>query len=582
MRLASWGLVAWAMGVASGVYGQFAEEITVTGSRLAAVPVRRVLVLSREEVARLPVRSLEDLVRVVAGTGIARRGPFGVQADASFRGTTFEGVLVLLNGVRVNDPQTGHFHLDVPLPLESIEKIEVLTGPASALFGAGAAGGVIAITTSQPQKPSASIQAGSHSLSAFSLSVPWGEGGGFSFSRKESSGFRPDADFMSNQASLTGSWSREGWKGQWLLSAGSKQFGAWTFYSSRFPHQRERTTTGLFTANIERELSQTVKLQLQAGLRQHRDVYLLDKHRPSWYRNRHRTRLGIASLTLTGSHGPFSWALGTEGERDLLASSRLGHHSRNRLGLFGEASLASGPLTFHLQARQDWFSSQARFSPAAGVTLHLARGFVWTILGASSFRLPSFTELYYVSPSSVGDPNLQPERAWTWETALLAPLSGGSLRLSAFHRENRGLIDWLRADSGVYHAVNLPPGRTRGFEVDWADAASRRFTLAYTTTSLPVPASRSAYALTHPVWEASVTAPWKHGRLLVSPLLTYRKPQQRGGFLLLDLQARWPLATSWDLSLSVWNAFDRRYQEIPGVPQPGRWLAIALEWRGLP
>ncbi|KDA54549.1 hypothetical protein EG19_10305 [Thermoanaerobaculum aquaticum] len=64
--------------------------------------------------------------------------------------------------------------------------------------------------------------------------------------------------------------------------------------------------------------------------------------------------------------------------------------------------------------------------------------------------------------------------------------------------------------------------------------------------------------------------------------MTYRKAQQRGGFLLLDLQARWPLTTSWDLSLSVWNAFHRRYQEIPGVPQPGRWLAIALEWRGLP
>lgn len=292
MRLRGWVLVAWAVGVASGAYGQFAEDVTVTGSRLPAVPVRRVVVLSQEEIAVLPVRSLEDLLRLVAGTGIARRGPFGVQADASLRGTTFEGVLVLVNGVRVNDPQTGHFHLEVPVPLESVEKIEVLTGPASALFGAGAAGGVIAITTKNPQQTAASFLAGSHSLSGFSLSVPWKENVGFSFSRQESAGFRPDADFMSNQASLTGSWSPKGWKGQWLLSAGSKQFGAWTFYSSRFPHQRERTTTGLFTADIERELSQTVKLQLHAGLRQHRDVYLLEKHRPSWYRNRHRTRFG--------------------------------------------------------------------------------------------------------------------------------------------------------------------------------------------------------------------------------------------------------------------------------------------------
>lgn len=576
MGAKTWIAAAWAMGVVHGAYGQFAEEVTVTASRLPAVPVRRVLVLSREEIAKLPARSLEDLVRLVAGTGMARRGPFGIQADASFRGTTFEGVLVLVNGVRVNDPQTGHFHLDVPVPLESVETIEVLTGPASALFGAGAAGGVIAITTSQPQKPSALLQTGSHSLSGFSVSVPWGTSTGFSFSRREASGFRADADFMANQAALTGSWGDKRWNGHWLLSAESKQFGAWTFYSSRFPHQRERTTTGLFTANLKRELSQRVTLQLEVGLRQHRDVYLLDKHRPWWYRNRHRTRLGTTALTLTGSHGPFLWALGAEGERALLASSRLGHHSRNRFGLFGETSLASGPLTFHLQARQDWFSSQTRFSPAFGLTLHLPRGLAWTILGASSFRLPSFTELYYVSPSSVGDPHLQPERAWTWETSLLAPLWVGSLRLSAFHRENHGLIDWVRADSGVYRAGNLPPGRTRGWELDWKDAASRRLTFAYTTTSLPVPASRSAYALTHPVWEASATAPWKSGRLLVSPLFTYRKPQKRGGFLLLDLQARWQLANSWELSFSLWNALNRRYQEVPGVPQPGRWLAVGL------
>lgn len=572
-------LAALAVVVAQGVYGQFVEEVTVTGSRLSAVPVRRVVVLSREEIARLPVRSLQDLVRLVAGTGIARRGPFGVQADASLRGTTFEGVLVLVNGVRVNDPQTGHFHLEVPVPLESIEKVEVLTGPASALFGAGAAGGVIAITTSKPAHISASFLAGSHSLSGFSLSVPWKEKAGFSFSRQESAGFRPDADFMSNQASFTGSFGREGWRGRWLLSAGGKQFGAWTFYSSRFPHQRERTTTGLFTTSLEKELSQAVKLQLDVGLRQHRDVYLLDKHRPSWYRNRHRTRLGTASLTLTGSQGPFSWAVGAEGERALLASSRLGNHSRNRGAVFGEASLSQGAVTYHLQARQEWFSSQQRFSPAAGVTFHLPRGLTWTVFGASSFRLPSFTELYYLSPSSVGNPHLQPERAWTWETSALAPVAGGSLRLSAFHRENRGLIDWVRADSGVYHARNLPSGWTRGLELDWADAASRRFTLAYTKSSLPVPASRSAYALTHPLWEASITAPWKQGRLLLAPVASYRKPQQRGGFLLLDLQARWTLTPNWDFSLSVWNALNRNYQEVPGVPQPGRWLAMGVSLR---
>lgn len=578
-KLERWFWAALGAAAASASYGQYVEDVTVTASRLASVPVRRAVVLSREDIARLPVRSLEDLVRLVAGTGIARRGPFGVQADAALRGTTFEGVLVVVDGVAVNDPQTGHFHLDVPIPLESIEKVEVLTGPASALFGAGAAGGVLAITTRQPREPSVGVQTGDHSLSGFSLSLPVGTRAGLAFCRQESRGFRPDADFMTTLASASGAFDHGGWHRRWLFSLGAKQFGAWTFYSSRFPHQRERTATGLLTFAVERSLHRNLNLQLRGGFRQHRDVYTLDKHRPFWYRNRHRSRLGTAGFTLSGAQGPFSWALGAEGERAWLDSSRLGDHRSDRAGVYAEGSLASGPFTWHVQARQDWLATGNRFSPAAGITWAAPSGVAWTVWGAHSFRLPSFTELYYVSPASIGNPRLQPERAWTWESAILIPWRGGSLRLSVFHRQNRGLIDWVRAESGVFHATNLPSGRTRGFELDWSDAASHRLSLAYTDTRFPVPASRSAYALAHPRWEASVSAPIRLGRWLLAPAGTYRKPQQRGGFFLLDLEARWDVRDRVSVSVFLWNALDRIYEEVPGVPQPGRWVAAGLRWR---
>ncbi|MCX7894825.1 MAG: TonB-dependent receptor [Thermoanaerobaculum sp.] len=567
---------------AQAAQGQYQEWVTVVGSRLNPSPLRRVLVWQQGEISRLPLRHWSDLLRFAAGVGLARRGLFGVQGDTALLGSTFEGVLVLVNGIPVNDPQTGHFHLNVPIPLEAIERVEVLTGAASSVLGSNAFGGVIAITTRPGTSALLGASAGSFSFSGLTLAVPLLSKLGFFGEMQESQGFRPDSDFHQGRALLTWGGSLGRWQVATSLGAGRSQFGAWTFYSSRFPHQRERTNVALLTFRAERALSPSLTVAVAAGARQHRDVYLLDKTRPWWYRNRHRTRQATMSVLLRGERPQWQWVLGADGERQLLQSSRLGLHDRNRAGLFAEVSGFRGPWRVNLQARQDLFAGQARFTPGAGVSFTFSSGAQLSLSLGTAFRLPSFTELYYRSPASLGTPRLGPERAQAGEVTLSLPWRGHRWHLSAFRRHAHGLIDWVRGEDGVFRAQNYARSVSWGVTGDWVQDQGPvpwRLYAAYLESQVAADPRRSAYALTHPRWEGSfsATVPW--GRLLFTPVLLYRKPQGRGGFALVDAAWQWPLSRQLALRVEVHNLLDRAYEEVPGVPQPGPWWTLGLTWR---
>lgn len=566
--------------MAAAASAQYTEDLTVVGSYLPLQPLRPVVVWTRQDLARLPATSVADVLRMVTGSGLARRGPFGVQADTALGGATFEGVLVLVNGVPVNDPQTGHFHLDLPISLSAVEEVEVLLGPASALFGANAVGGVISIRTRVPEG-AVEAAAGSHSLTRAQVSLPAISSLGFFGERMESAGFRADSDFHSSQGGVTWSTTFGGWDLEGLVSAGQKQFGAWTFYSSRFPHQRERTSVALATFAGNTRLGPGLKLTVRGGGRQHRDTYLLDKHRPQWYRNRHRTRQVYGAVILQGSSTWGDWAVGFDGERQLVASSRLGYHGRRRLGVFGEAARTWSFLTVHAQLRQDFHSDARSFTPALVLTFAPATHWELGLGASSSFRLPSFTELYYVSPASVGNPGLAPERARTYEATARWTGNFSSVLVSLFNRRGRDLVDWVRTETGVYQAQNHARATTWGAVLDARLVLPHavRVSVAYLHSRIAVDPARSAYALTHPAFEVSLVPTVRFGQVELDPIWTYRKPQGRGGFALADLTLRWPVHNPWQLELTAWNLLDRRYEEVPGVPQPGRsWLAT-VRWQ---
>ena len=145
------------------------EEIIVTGSKAELTlnqTAKLVTIITRDEIARQPVESVSDLLKSIVGLDVRQRGPNGVLSGIAVRGGTFEQTAVLLNGANLTNPQTGHYNLDLPINLSDIERIEIIQGPTSLLYGAGAFSGGINIVTKKNSGDGLSLEAkgGMHKL----------------------------------------------------------------------------------------------------------------------------------------------------------------------------------------------------------------------------------------------------------------------------------------------------------------------------------------------------------------------------------------------------------------------------------
>jgi iron complex outermembrane receptor protein len=561
---------------------RFRGSAEVVASRIATDGIsvgRRQVVMSREEIQQLPAQNIQELLTLIPGLGLTRRGARGVQGELNLRGSTFEQTLVLVNGMRVNNPQTGHHHLDLFIPLVAVERIEVLYGPGSAVHGPDAFGGAINIITSRPVG-SAYLRVGQHDLSGGGFSVPLGAGLWASAEREVHTGFRDNTEADVNQLTAGWSWSRAATTVDLTLAAGSRDFGAHSFYSATFPDQRESTDGQLLTLRTSTLLgSRTLGVSLR--LDRHSDEFVLDRERPDWFRNTHSTRGGLLAVTLAGAIGAWDWIAGVEGARDEIESSNLGDHYRRRGALFAELGSFRGPHTLSLQARiddQDPWGTEETF--AIGGSMPLGRGWRARAHYGSSFRAPSFTELYYSSPSRVGNPTLEPERGQTVEGGVAA----GPWTLSLFRREADPIIDYLLSDDGVWRAHNLGQVRTTGVETEVSlPVAGRlrwqRLGLVYLDSEIDVDPQRSAYALVHPRAEASWTGSLDAGHGWTTGWgVRWRDPTDGGSWTTLDLRVARRFLDQLLLTLEASNLLDREITELHGVPLPGRWVTLSVAW----
>ena len=541
---------------------------------------RREVILTREEIAELPVNTVHELLAVIPGSGLARRGARGVQGDLNLRGSTFEQALVMVNGMRVNNPQTGHHNLDLFLPLASVERVEVLFGSGSALYGPDAFGGAVNIVTSSPVT-SASLRVGENDLGGVAFGTPLGRGLWVSGEREVHTGFRPNTEADVKQLAAGWSWADEGSTVDVTISAGERDFGAHRFYSSRFPDQREATAGQLLTARAGFGAGQ---MWWTAGLRldRHDDEFILDRERPDWYRNRHRTEGALLDLGLRGTAGGWRWAAGFEAAREEIESSNLGGHQRARGAVFAEVGRSDGPLSFALQARSDWYDGWGSVVTwAGGGGWQVGGGWLLRAHAGSSFRAPTFTDLYYTSPSSQGNPELEPEHGRSFELGV----DRGAYSVSAFHRRVFDLIDYVLDDDGVWRADNIGEVKTTGLElaVDLPTVGRLRWQRAgvvWLDSNIEVDPDRSAYALAHPrlelAWSGSVDAGrgWSAGWML-----RFREPVDGGSWSILDCRVGRRILDNVNIFFEASNLFDREITELHGIPLPGRWLSLSIAYR---
>jgi iron complex outermembrane receptor protein len=580
------------------------REVHVVASRLPDAPATAVVrVVTRAEIDALPdAHSVPDVLRAVLGVDVRRRGPGGVQADVGIRGGDFNGTLVLVDGQPANDPQSNHLSFDLDVPVAAIERIEVLAGPGSAVWGSSPIGGAVNIVTRGGDLGRAAVQlegryahgTQSRDQGGMRLAVRVAEPVtvGVDWWRSETSGFREDTEAATDALRVSSRWETGKGPVTLALGAAQKRFGAYGYYGTAYPNQKESTRTR--TATLAGSLALSgFTLTPSVFVRAHHDDFVLERSDPSFYENVHDTVTSTARLALAHAAFGGSWAAGVEGGRDTIDSTGLGDHARSRGALFAEYArpwTAASPDGggFRAGLRADAYEDYAsRLSPYAGVTVGVSPSVVLRASYGTSFRVPTFTELYYRDPQSVGDPGLRPETAWTVDAGVKAAAGPLDLDAAYFHRDATDLIDFVRTGTDVFHARNVRTAVTDGIEVSAAWARRRpAFLSALAVQAAWIFADLAALS------EASGGA--VQGRYVLDPLhvktdvlagfalpvslsvtarLSYlSRPSFADGVWLLSSRLSWQAFQGRILELFVEgdNLGDVRYEDVPGVPLPGR------------
>lgn len=590
------------------VEAEVAVVASHTGVEAAASTVA---VLTREEIERIPARSLAELLRYLPSVDVRRRGPEGVQADVSLRGADYNGTLVLVDGEPVNDPQTNHHTLNLDVPSDAIERIEILYGAASALYGSEAVGGVVHVVTrggvlgGDRAQVEGRYAHGSHSLDAGSLRVATRAGDAVTVSvdasRSESSGFRDDREH--SVGALRAAVRVDTALGPVTLAGGaaSREFGAYAFYGTRFPNQYEETRTRSLRLSAELDLGAGWTLAPSASIRNHRDDFVLERTDPSFYRNLHETDRTTFRLVARRTFLGGTLALGGEAGRDTIDSTSLGDRSRPREAFFAElgrpfsvASPSSGGFRAGLRVdRYDGFGS--RLSPQLAAWAALGGSARARVSVGTAFRVPTFTELYYEDPQTAGNPDLDPETATNVEAGLSWGAGPVTFDAAVFHRHGTDLIDFVRSSpSEPWRATNLRTVDTLGLEATVALDPARLGRSPLTRLSL------HAAFYSADLEELRAAAGATEGRYVLDPLRTrwdlvagarlpfrvdalarlsfFDRPSFEDAVLLLDARLGHALLEGnlLELYLEGDNLGDVSYEEVPGVPLPGRTLALGL------
>ncbi|WP_260736250.1 TonB-dependent receptor plug domain-containing protein [Tunturiibacter lichenicola] len=538
--------------------------------------------------------SVVDLLRQDPSLNLQARAANGVQADLSIRGTTFEQSLILLNGLRINDPETGHLNLDIPVPLDAVTRIDILHGSGSTFYGSDAIGGAVNLLT-QPPAPGLNIIAsaggGSYGsieqhLRASYIDGPVAEQ--LTGSRDTSDGFIADRNYSSNALASETWLSLKPGTTDILLATSDRPYGANLFYG---PYPSWERTKGWF-ASIQQQLGQQTAASF--GYRRHTDLYVLFVDQPDIYENNHITTSYEGALRRADALGSnITLSYGLEADGDSIHSNSLGDHARNQGAGYANLSLrALGRFSLSIGAREEILSSNGSvFSPSVAAAYTLTRTTRLRAAAGHGFRLPTYVDLYYSDPTTIGNPNLKPESSWSYEAGLDWSPTNGRLTLTAtgFRLQQKDTIDYsklaLATDALTfaepYQAVNI-----QNLNITGAEATARlrltttqqlQFSYTAAHAASPPPNLISEYAYNYAAQNALFAWSGTFHQIAARTQVNVVQRTQHTAYPL------WDIALSRNTGhvrpyLRLLNLSNTGYQEIPDVPLQGRTIMAGTEF----
>ena len=580
--------------------------ITASGIPTNSLYVGRTIdVIDEQTIRSLGASSVEEVLQRESNIHIQSRGMFGVQSDASIRGALFSQQLILLNSVRMNNAQTAHHNFDLPVSLDQIERIEVLKGAGSALYGSDAYGGVINIITRTPEQQSLSLKfsGGEYGLADGSATYDFVSPHVHSsnnIEHRRSDGYQYDTDFQMTSVSSSSTFDSP--FGTYSLLAGytNKEFGAFNFYG--ISPSREWTETTFLDVTTKVALS-SILFQPKLSYRRHYDKFMYDLRIPDQFVNINTTNSYSGELqSVLQAYESISVIAGVNETVETITSSNLHNHQQSSIGiLMTVQSVLQKKILFDLGAREDFHSEYGnQFNPTINVGYLFSSMSKVFLTAGRSFRSPSYTELYYTSPSRIGNPLLQPETGWSYEVGTDVFLGQQTkFSLSFFDRDQENLIDYVKFSSTevAYQAINYSSAVTRGIE------AAFQLRRAFTTDQESV----SSFTLTDFLLNYTYLDSKINVGTVFSSLYSFNHPRHQlnavlTGFLPFAIQgtlsaahkiklngARYTLVDAkfsrqfYSLTVFVQgtNLLNQSYEEIVGVPLPGRWLWAGVEFKVL-
>lgn len=605
------------------------SEANVSASRAplaAAVAARQVTTLSPADLQAAGVQTINDVLKLSAAVDVRQRGGFGIQTDISIDGGTHDQITILLNGVPLVNPQTGHNAADFPVNISDIERVEVLEGAASRVMGSQAFSGAINIVTRNAADAShleARFEAGSYGTVRGEARTAWQWGKGWSASAsgsyQRSDGAVDNGDFKGGKGFGTLSYDASDFRFDFQAGATANDFGANTFYSAAYPNQWEATRRYLLSARAETRgrIHFTPQLSWVRSL----DHFQLIKGSDSG-ENFHRGDVFTASLSAWAEWALGRTAVGAELREETIYSTNLGrevaeeqyvsiphengryytrHDDRTNISYFLEHNIVWRNFTLSagvMGERNNAIDSRFRFYPGIALSWRPAEGIKVYASCDKSLRLPSFTDLWYKSPTQEGNVGLKPEECWALRLGADYSTQVLSLKIKGHFQRGTHMIDWImRSADDIYHAAsfsldNYGAGLDARIDMGaWCGQKQpfREFTVSYAWVGQHRRAGeayfKSNYAmeylrhklvarLTHRI-VSKLNAQWtlrvqqREGSYLIyKDLKPTAELQPYGTHALLDLRIGWQ-ARHYTLYADLSNLTNHHYYDLANVRQAG-------------
>lgn len=611
------------------------DEIVIKAEKadIESENLRIVSVISKLQIEALPVQNINELLDYMPGIDVRQRGIDGTQADITMRGGTFDQVLILLNGINITDPQTGHLSLEIPVDIHMIERVEILQGTTMNKYGLSGFSGAINIITigSKSNKISGRIVAGENGYINPSIAIHRDLKNlqiASSLSYKKCDGYIENTDFEYYNAFIQGQYTHKK-IGQINTQIGGqiKEWGANSFYSLKFPSQFEATKTLIASIDWNKRIQQ-FNFSASSYYRFHQDRFELfreNKNAAPWYKqhNHHITQVsGLNFKTdYASQHGKTS--IGIELRNENILSNTMGDpllipqdvpfekeaqftKAKNRMNInyFAQHAFFINNFSASIGVSGNYnslFENNYCWGGNLGYAFH-QNGRLYVNVNRS-LRLPTFTDLYYQSATQISNPNLKAEEALNIELGSKFKTERLQTSATLYYRDGTNIIDWIKLPSETkWKSTNHASIKAIGGEFSIAYNVkkiipfTKEIAFNYSITSIDKKSDEyiSKYALDYLKNKASFTIfhESKKGNLGLSWKINF---QDRNGeylnkdnqkedytpFTLLDASAYWKFTVHSNIKGKLFadmnNILNTNYYDYGGLIQPGRWFKIGLE-----